>query len=147
MPKKAETHILTRAPGPPETIAVATPLMLPVPTVLARAVQAARKPETVPSPSPFAPILAKVFLKLKAIFHWYRKENRMLKMMPTPTSRIVIQVPHIKSSIMYKKSVIAAISLPLCFSIYFHLFLTDAIGFYLFACIFCMYFYLFASVS
>jgi hypothetical protein len=57
MPKKAETHIQTSAPGPPETIAVATPLILPVPTVLASAVQAARKPEIVPSPSPLAPIL------------------------------------------------------------------------------------------
>ena len=57
MPKKADTHIHTSAPGPPLTIAVATPLILPVPTVLASAVQAARKPETVPSPSPLAPIL------------------------------------------------------------------------------------------
>ena len=68
MPKKAEIHIQTSAPGPPLTIAVATPLMLPVPTVLASAVQAARKPEMLPSPSPPERILAKVFLKLKTSF-------------------------------------------------------------------------------
>ena len=31
MPKKAETHIQKIAPGPPDTIAVATPATLPVP--------------------------------------------------------------------------------------------------------------------
>ena len=37
-PNAAEIHIQTSAPGPPKTIAVATPTMLPVPTVAARAV-------------------------------------------------------------------------------------------------------------
>ena len=37
-PKRALTHIQTRAPGPPSTIAVATPTILPVPTVAESAV-------------------------------------------------------------------------------------------------------------
>ena len=38
MPKKAMTHIQNTAPGPPTKMAPATPTMLPVPTVAARAV-------------------------------------------------------------------------------------------------------------
>ena len=41
MPKKELTHIQKTAPGPPLTIAVATPMMLPVPKVPARAVAVA----------------------------------------------------------------------------------------------------------
>ena len=37
MPKKAATHIQNTAPGPPVTMAAATPAMLPVPTVAASA--------------------------------------------------------------------------------------------------------------
>ena len=50
IPKAAEIHIQTSAPGPPATIAVATPTMLPVPIVAARAVIRAAKGETSPSP-------------------------------------------------------------------------------------------------
>ena len=52
IPKKPETHIQKTAPGPPDTIAVATPPIFPTPMVFAMAVQAAAKPETVPCPSP-----------------------------------------------------------------------------------------------
>ena len=38
MPKMAETHIQNTAPGPPRVMAVATPAMLPTPTVAASAV-------------------------------------------------------------------------------------------------------------
>ena len=41
MPKKAAIHIQKMAPGPPETMAVATPAMLPTPTVAASAVHRA----------------------------------------------------------------------------------------------------------
>ena len=67
MPSRAVTHIQNTAPGPPETMAVATPPILPTPMVLAMAVQAAAKPETVPVPSSFLNIFPKVFLKLKPI--------------------------------------------------------------------------------
>ena len=49
-PNAAEIHIQTRAPGPPDTIAVATPTILPVPIVAARAVVRAEKGETSPTP-------------------------------------------------------------------------------------------------
>ena len=42
-PKAAEIHIHTRAPGPPETMAVATPTIFPVPMVAASAVVSAEK--------------------------------------------------------------------------------------------------------
>ena len=38
MPKNAVTHIQNSAPGPPMRIAIATPAMLPMPTVAERAV-------------------------------------------------------------------------------------------------------------
>ena len=49
MPKKAVIHIQNTAPGPPETMAVATPAMLPVPMVADRAVISALKCEMSPS--------------------------------------------------------------------------------------------------
>jgi hypothetical protein len=41
MPTAAHTHIQKMAPGPPITMAVATPPMLPLPTVEASAVDSA----------------------------------------------------------------------------------------------------------
>ena len=41
IPRIADIHIQNTAPGPPIAIAPATPAMLPVPTVAARAVQTA----------------------------------------------------------------------------------------------------------
>ena len=49
MPKTPVTHIQKSAPGPPVAIAVATPAMLPVPTVAARAVIRAWKWEMSPA--------------------------------------------------------------------------------------------------
>ena len=49
-PKQALISIQTRAPGPPETMAVATPTILPVPIVAANAVVKAAKGEISPSP-------------------------------------------------------------------------------------------------
>ena len=48
IPKSALTHIQNTAPGPPSTSAVATPAMLPVPMVPARAVVTAWKGLTLP---------------------------------------------------------------------------------------------------
>ena len=53
IPKAAESHIQTRAPGPPANMAVATPTILPVPMVAERAVISALKEETSPSPPAF----------------------------------------------------------------------------------------------
>ena len=38
IPKRAVSHIQKIAPGPPKVIAVATPTILPIPTVAAKAV-------------------------------------------------------------------------------------------------------------
>ncbi len=54
MPSRAETHIQNTAPGPPNQMAVATPAMLPVPMVEARAVARAWNWE-IPRPFPPAP--------------------------------------------------------------------------------------------
>ena len=56
MPKSAAIHIQNSAPGPPATMAVATPTMLPVPMVAESAVHSAPKLDTSPSPSSFANI-------------------------------------------------------------------------------------------
>ena len=49
MPKNAVIHIQNSAPGPPREIAVATPAMLPVPTVADSAVDSAWKWEICPA--------------------------------------------------------------------------------------------------
>jgi hypothetical protein len=65
MPNTAETSIQKRAPGPPKWRAVATPAMLPVPIVEARAVERAAKDEMVPSPSFFFPRFPNTSLNIK----------------------------------------------------------------------------------
>ena len=50
MPNSAASHIQNSAPGPPATMAVATPTMLPVPIVADNAVHSAPKLVTSPSP-------------------------------------------------------------------------------------------------
>ena len=49
-PKQADIHIHTSAPGPPDTMAVATPTIFPVPMVAASAVVRAENGEISPSP-------------------------------------------------------------------------------------------------
>ncbi len=53
MPNSAASHIQNSAPGPPATMAVATPTILPVPMVADSAVHSAAKLETSPLP-PFS---------------------------------------------------------------------------------------------
>ena len=50
MPNKALTHIQNIAPGPPMAMAIATPAMLPMPTVLLMALIRAWKLLICPSP-------------------------------------------------------------------------------------------------
>mgnify|MGYP004713797299 CR=1 FL=1 len=50
IPNAAAIHIQTSAPGPPSTMAVATPTILPVPIVPASAVIKAENGEISPSP-------------------------------------------------------------------------------------------------
>ena len=58
IPKNALTHIQKIAPGPPETRAVAQPVMFPVPTCAAIAVVSAWK-ELIPRWSAFLPLRLK----------------------------------------------------------------------------------------
>ena len=53
MPVSALIHIQKMAPGPPATIAVATPAILPTPRVLARAVAKDSKEEMEPFSADF----------------------------------------------------------------------------------------------
>ena len=68
MPKSAITHIQKIAPGPPTTMALATPAMLPVPTQPARAEETACMGVRVPSlplePPPFLNMEPKVFFSM-----------------------------------------------------------------------------------
>ena len=70
-PKAAEIHIHTSAPGPPETIAVATPTILPVPIVAASAVVSAENGDTSPSPLLFvrASLLSVLFSAYPRFLH------------------------------------------------------------------------------
>ena len=105
IPKAAESHIHTNAPGPPETIAVATPTILPVPIVAARAVVSAENGET--SPSPFF-CLASL---LKTLFNAYGRLRQqrafvlMVRKIPVPTRRISITGPQTKVSILSSTAV------------------------------------------
>ena len=56
IPTKALTHSQSTAPGPPSVSAVATPAMLPVPTVAASAVHMAANGETPPLVRLAAPV-------------------------------------------------------------------------------------------
>ena len=51
IPKRAASHIQNTAPGPPTEMAIATPAMLPRPTVAESALVRARKWEISPSSS------------------------------------------------------------------------------------------------
>ena len=99
-PKQADIHIHTSAPGPPATIAVATPTMFPVPMVAAKAVVSAENGDT--SPSPLLVVLASL---LNVLFNAYPKFlqglnfNLTVRNTPVPTSNINITGPHTKSSI------------------------------------------------
>ena len=98
-PKHAEIHIHTKAPGPPDTMAVATPTMLPVPIVAARAVVSAEKGDT--SPSPLLVVLASllnVLLMAKPRFLHGLNFNLIVRKIPVPTSSTNITGPQTKSS-------------------------------------------------
>ncbi len=51
IPTNAVTHIQKSAPGPPQWMAIATPAMLPMPTVADSAVESAWKCDTSPGSS------------------------------------------------------------------------------------------------
>ena len=101
IPKKAAIHIQNKAPGPPALIAVATPTMLPVPTVAASAVHNALKLFTSPLPSFLAlKIRPKACGSLKTCSNFRRKVSRI----PVPTKSTRSGGPQTNASISFKIS-------------------------------------------
>ena len=98
-PNAAEIHIHTSAPGPPETIAVATPTIFPVPIVAASAVVSAENGETSPSPRLFvrASLLRVLFNAYPKFLH-VKNRVRKVRKIPVPTRRTSITGPQTKSS-------------------------------------------------
>jgi len=97
MPRNAEHHIQKIAPGPPRAIAPATPAILPVPTVPARAVQTAWKGLMEPS---FACVLSKilptVFFMATPNLRIWMNLVRTDKRRPTPIIHIIAGTPQMK---------------------------------------------------
>ena len=100
MPKKAEIHIHSTAPGPPERIAATTPMMLPVPTVPEIAVENASNWEiefTLPSACFFLPRLLRVgtmvVLSDSPNLRTCKQRVRMVSSRPVPKIRMMVGQP------------------------------------------------------
>ena len=119
-PKHAELHIHTRAPGPPANIAVATPMMLPVPIVAASAVISAENGDT--SPVPRFVVLASLLRTLWSAYPRFlhgRNLRRMVRKIPVPTRSTSMTGPHTKVSIKPTISFTFSITLSFpCFPIF-----------------------------
>ncbi len=128
IPKIATIHIQKMAPGPPEMMAVATPAMLPVPMVAARAVQ--RLWNWLIALSSL-PVWAVIFLLVKMPptvdfiqwvkwLTWKPFVNTVIST-PVPMSSTSMGMPHTKlltalltSVICFTNSSISVSPLPLC---------------------------------
>ena len=107
------------APGPPRAMAVATPMMLPVPMVAARAVARAPNWDT-------SPVASLSFFTDSAIaLNIFRcgKRRRMVRKMWVPNKRIIIGHPQRNELNVVKKSLIVSISLYLFICLFLFLFL------------------------
>ena len=95
MPTSPETSIQNTAPGPPAAIAVATPAMLPTPTVPPIATAMAWNGVTSPSArGPRWTILPIVSRHIRPNFQNWIPRARSVRNTPVPTSRISIGGPH-----------------------------------------------------
>jgi len=93
MPNTPVSHIHSTAPGPPAMIAVATPMMLPVPMVAASAVASAPNCEI----SPCAPSSDWVDnLTARNVCRWMNL-RRNVKNRCVPKSSTIIGTPQMKS--------------------------------------------------
>ncbi len=103
MPKAAAIHIHTSAPGPPITIAVATPTIFPVPIVPASAVINAEKGEIAPF-SPFVFLESGLTIAFRELGSMRQGINFSLKVrdMPVPTSSIRVNGPQTMLSALSK---------------------------------------------
>ena len=97
MPKKAEHHIQNTAPGPPMATAPATPAMLPVPTVPARAVHTAWNGLMEPSLACFrSNTLPRVQCMASLNFRTWMQRVRRVSSKPTPTMQMMAGTPQMK---------------------------------------------------
>ena len=90
MPKTPVSQHHSTAPGPPRAMAVATPMMLPVPMVAARAVANEPNCDTSPVAS------GSRFTERRMAFKMWRwgKRRRMVRKICVPNSRMIIGHPH-----------------------------------------------------
>ena len=93
-PNAALIHIQTIAPGPPSTIAVDTPTILPVPTVALNAVISDWNGERSPCLSALCCII--ILIAYKRFIHG-KNFKRIVKKMPVPTKNASIIGPQTKS--------------------------------------------------
>ena len=93
MPNTPVSQHHSTAPGPPKAMAVATPMMLPVPMVAARAVASEANCDT--SPSALRSRFNESFTALKMCRCGNRR--RMVRNTCVPNSRMIIGHPHRKS--------------------------------------------------
>ena len=96
MPNTPVSHIQSTAPGPPEAMAVPTPIMLPVPMVEARAVVSAPNWDTSPAPSTS---LVTESLMPKPSLRWIKPVLMVIKRW-VPNSSTNSQGPHSHPSIV-----------------------------------------------
>ena len=90
IPRSAVTHIQNSAPGPPQWMAIATPAMLPMPTVAESAVVSAWKCETSPG-SAGSSYLPLVTPKPCARWRNWMKPRRRVRKTPVPKSAMTMK--------------------------------------------------------
>ncbi len=108
MPNTPVSHIQSTAPGPPAATAVATPTMLPVPIVAARAVVRAPNWLTSPFPSDERPREIRIPLP---IYLWMNR-RRKVRTMCVPNRRMSRGYPQIRSLRFWRKSSTDSITEP-----------------------------------
>ena len=100
MPKTPVSQHQKTAPGPPSEIAVATPMIFPVPMVAARAT--IRAPNWLTSPPDFLSELNDIFIAVN-VFRC-TKPVRKVRNKCVPKSKIIMGKPHKKELKLAKKS-------------------------------------------
>ena len=119
MPTSAVIHIQNSAPGPPTAIAVATPAMLPVPTVAESSVISAANGEMSPCALLPGVRLPHSMRKPCGILRIGMKPRRSCRYRPVPRIRTIIGIPQTMSFKAVKKSCRNCIGAsPSCLSFY-----------------------------
>ena len=107
MPKTPVSQHHSTAPGPPKAMAVATPMMLPVPMVAAKAVAKAPNWDT----SPAAPLSRRTERRMAVKMRRCGKRNTTVRYKCVPKSITIMGTPQRKSDNWRKKCPIVSISM------------------------------------